>query len=80
MPNVTIKARHNGPYLVAGPMTLIDADGGQYMLQEGVNIALCRCGGSATKPFCDGTHKVAGFEAPERACVLDAHAAKPEST
>ncbi len=68
---VTIKARHNGPYLITGPVTLIDADGGQYYLQEGVNAALCRCGGSSTKPFCDGTHKQNSFDAPERAlCAL----------
>lgn len=70
---VTIKARHNGPYLVTGPIRLIDADGSEYYLQEGVNVALCRCGHSATKPFCDGTHKTGGFEAPERClCMLDA--------
>jgi len=70
---VIVKARHNGPYLITGPVTLVDADGAQYYLQEGVNVALCRCGGSSTKPFCDATHKQNGFEAPERAlCMLEA--------
>ena len=64
---VTIKARHCGPYLVSGPVMLTDADGNEYFLQDGVNVALCRCGGSSTKPFCDGTHKKNGFYAPERA-------------
>lgn len=71
-PEVEIKVRHNGPYRVSGPIRVIDADGNEYDLtdrrvgEEGF-VALCRCGGSATKPFCDGTHKRNGFEAPERA-------------
>ena len=65
---VEIKARHNGPYKVTGPVRLIDADGREYDLgQRGETIALCRCGGSQTKPFCDGTHSQIGFEAAERA-------------
>ncbi|HLL87180.1 MAG TPA: CDGSH iron-sulfur domain-containing protein [Thermoleophilaceae bacterium] len=67
-PVVEIKARHNGPYRVEGPIRLIDADGNEYDLSEqGQVIALCRCGGSTTKPFCDGTHSKKGFEAAERA-------------
>jgi len=68
---VTVKARHNGPYLITGPITLIDADGAAYSLPEGANVALCRCGGSATKPFCDGTHKQNEFQAPERVPTCD---------
>jgi CDGSH-type Zn-finger protein len=68
MDKVEIKARHNGPYKVTGPVRLIDADGNEYDLGEvGDVIALCRCGGSTTKPFCDGTHSKKGFEAAERA-------------
>jgi CDGSH-type Zn-finger protein len=68
MAQVVIKARHNGPYKVTGPVTLIDADGNHYDLaEEGEAIALCRCGGSKTKPFCDKTHSEIGFEAAERA-------------
>jgi CDGSH-type Zn-finger protein len=52
---------------VTGPIRLIDADGTEYDVPEGQPIALCRCGGSTTKPFCDGTHSKAGFEAAERA-------------
>ncbi len=67
-PPVEIKARENGPYRVEGPIRLIDADGNEYDLAErGEVIALCRCGGSTTKPFCDGTHSRTGFEAAERA-------------
>ena len=67
MSEVVIKARHNGPYLVSGPVTLTDADGVEYKLEGREKIALCRCGGSTTKPFCDGTHSVIGFQAAERA-------------
>ncbi len=54
--DVTIKVRESGPYLVRGTFTLTDADGNVYAV-EGPNVALCRCGGSQTKPFCDGTHR-----------------------
>jgi CDGSH-type Zn-finger protein len=68
MSEVVIKVRHNGPYKVTGPVKLIDADGKEYDLAErGEVIALCRCGGSTTKPFCDGTHSKIGFDAAERA-------------
>ncbi len=67
MTGVTIKARENGPYLVTGPFTLTDADGSVYELPQGKAVALCRCGGSTNKPFCDGTHSQKGFAAAERA-------------
>ena len=63
---VTIKIRENGPYIVRGPVTVQDADGTEYSVDSGV-AALCRCGGSTTKPFCDGTHSKIGFQAAERA-------------
>lgn len=68
MAEVEIKVRENGPYKVTGPIRLIDADGNEYDLgEEGEPIALCRCGGSTTKPFCDRTHSRLGFEAAEKA-------------
>lgn len=72
--SVTIKVRESGPYLVRGKVTLTDADGNIYTV-EGPNIALCRCGGSQTKPFCDGSHKVNGFCATERAVAVEAESA-----
>ena len=63
---VTITPLENGPYLVKGPVTVLDADGSQYP-SERSTIALCRCGGSTNKPFCDGTHSKIGFAAAERA-------------
>jgi len=72
MADVEMTARENGPLLVRGPIRLIDAEGGQYDLSErGDTVALCRCGGSTTKPFCDGTHSKTGFEAAERAVAAE---------
>ena len=63
---VTITPLENGPYLVKGPVTVVDADGAEYHVER-ATIALCRCGASTTKPFCDGTHSKIGFAAAERA-------------
>jgi CDGSH-type Zn-finger protein len=65
---VEIKVRENGPYKVTGPIRLIDADGNVFELpDDGRPVALCRCGASQTKPFCDKSHSRIGFEAAERA-------------
>lgn len=67
-PQVTITVRENGSYRVEGPVRLVDADGTEFQLPEGKSFfSLCRCGGSTTKPFCDGTHSKIGFQAAERA-------------
>jgi CDGSH-type Zn-finger protein len=65
MADVTIKASRNGPYLVKGSVALRDADGNVY--ESKGSFALCRCGASTTKPFCDGTHSKIGFQAAEQA-------------
>jgi CDGSH-type Zn-finger protein len=52
----------NGPYLVRGPFTLVDQDGNEIEVKRRV-VALCRCGRSQTRPFCDGTHKATRFRA-----------------
>ncbi|MBI1348286.1 CDGSH iron-sulfur domain-containing protein [bacterium] len=64
---VSIKVRESGPLLVTGPITLTDHLGNPYPVAEGANVALCRCGASQKKPFCDGTHKTCGFVATETA-------------
>jgi CDGSH-type Zn-finger protein len=53
----------NGPYLVRGDFELTDREGRPIEVRR-ATIALCRCGRSQTRPFCDGTHKLIGFEAP----------------
>ena len=68
MAEVKITVRHNGPYRVEGPVTLVDADGNEYDLSARAGgFSLCRCGGSSTKPFCDSTHSRIGFQGAERA-------------
>ncbi|WP_091041447.1 CDGSH iron-sulfur domain-containing protein [Glycomyces sambucus] len=57
---VTFTACPDGPLIVRGPATFIDEDGNP-IDQPRRAVALCRCGGSAIKPWCDGTHKVTGF-------------------
>ena len=57
--SVTIKIRDNGPLVVDGEFTLVDAQGNEVPV---LKKALCRCGGSTTKPFCDGTHSKIGFQ------------------
>lgn len=69
-PQVTIRVRENGPYLVEGPVRLIDADGNEFDVSGKKRFSLCRCGASVTKPFCDGTHSRIGFAAAERAVAL----------
>ena len=66
-PVVTITVRNNGSYAVDGPFRLVDADGNEYPLTPGKRVSLCRCGASANKPFCDGTHGRMGFQAHEKA-------------
>ena len=59
---LTIACRENGPLVVRGPVKVIDHLGNAYELPTGKEtIALCRCGQSGSKPFCDGTHKKIGF-------------------
>ncbi len=62
MADVSITPRINGPFLIQGNFTIKDAQGNEYTV-EGDVVALCRCGQSSEKPFCDGTHRPAGFEA-----------------
>ena len=56
----SIQVNKGGPYLVKGKFTFINSDGKEE-IKEG-SIALCRCGGSNNKPFCDGTHRKIGFD------------------
>jgi CDGSH-type Zn-finger protein len=65
MSDVVIKVRENGPLLVTGTFTLTDHLGNNYNLEGKANVALCRCGASARKPFCDGAHRTCGFTATE---------------
>ena len=66
MDPVTITPYRDGPLLVRGPVELRDQDGNPIATRAGV-IALCRCGKSRQAPFCDSSHKIAGFRAPSGA-------------
>jgi CDGSH-type Zn-finger protein len=62
-PGATITPYRDGPLIVRGDFRLVDQDGAE--IDPGrATIALCRCGKSGIKPFCDGAHKRSGFSAP----------------
>jgi CDGSH-type Zn-finger protein len=61
-----ITAYRDGPLLVRGPVELVDQDGRTIEVDR-ETIALCRCGKSRLRPFCDGTHKLVRFQAPSGA-------------
>ena len=64
---ITVRLRKNGPYVIEGDdVRVIDWNGSEYQSTR-KPIALCRCGASTTKPFCDGTHSKVGFAAAEEA-------------
>ena len=67
MADVKIECRENGPLLVTGSIAVHDHTGGCFDLGGKETIALCRCGASKNRPFCDGAHKAANFEAAETA-------------
>ena len=67
----TIKVRENGSLLVEGEdVAVVDWNGNPYPLAKRP-FALCRCGASAKKPFCDGSHRAMGFQASEAASGPD---------
>jgi CDGSH-type Zn-finger protein len=59
---VKITVRPNGPLLVEGAFALSDLNGKQWDLTGKPAVALCRCGASENRPFCDGAHKQIGFQ------------------
>ena len=63
---VTILVRPNGPYRVYGPARLVDGEGNEFEIPAGEWYTLCRCGHSATKPFCDSSHKMLDFKPETR--------------
>jgi uncharacterized Fe-S cluster protein YjdI len=55
----TVEPRPNGPLFVRGHVRIVGDDGA--VIREDTRVALCRCGASANKPFCDGSHRRIGF-------------------
>ncbi|MEL6501862.1 MAG: CDGSH iron-sulfur domain-containing protein [Cyanobacteria bacterium J06629_2] len=66
MSDTTITVKDNGPFLVQGDVSIVDAEGKEFSA-EGKAIALCRCGASTNQPFCNGTHRQIEFESVVRA-------------
>jgi CDGSH-type Zn-finger protein len=62
MSDAKILVKPNGPLLVSGDLTIVDGTGKAFGLGGRTTIALCRCGQSANKPFCDGSHNKVGFQ------------------
>ena len=66
MSDVRITVSQDGPYIVTGPITVVDPTGAPIEV-IGRRVSLCRCGASSSKPFCDGSHASVGFtDAPGR--------------
>jgi CDGSH-type Zn-finger protein len=63
---VTITPYRDGPLLIRGPFRLQDQNGNEIDVGR-ETVALCRCGKSRIRPFCDGTHRVVRFSAPSGA-------------
>ena len=66
MADATITPRQNGPYMIQGDFEIVDAQGNKYSV-DGDIAMLCRCGLSDNKPFCDGAHRPAEFQADSEA-------------
>src|SRR6266568_333102 len=76
MADVSIRPKPNGPYLIEGPVDVYDTAGNKIATDDRPRIALCRCGASSNKPFCDGTHSKIGFQAAE---TINPESAEPQS-
>ena len=82
MPPITITVRNNGSLFITGEdaahIRLVDHEGREISIEGKKNVALCRCGASTKKPFCDGTHSKIGFIGAEAArAEFDAQQAQP---
>ncbi len=68
---LVIRCRENGPLVVQGPVKVVDHQGNEFTIPSGKDlVALCRCGASNNKPFCDGSHRTCGFQAAQLATVV----------
>jgi uncharacterized Fe-S cluster protein YjdI len=55
----SVRPVSNGPLFLRGRLRIVDGDGN--LIREDTRLALCRCGASENKPFCDGSHRRIGF-------------------
>lgn len=67
MASTKITVRDNGPLRVEGDFEILDMQGKAFGLAGRTAVSLCRCGHSANKPFCDGSHKTVNFQDQQHA-------------
>lgn len=72
-----ITVRSDGSIRVEGDFEIVDQEGRPFGLGGRTNVALCRCGHSENKPFCDGTHRKLNFSSPIEARDLPPPVPKP---
>jgi len=77
MPGTRITVMNNGSLRVEGDFEIVDTEGRVFGLAGRTRVSLCRCGQSATKPFCDSAHKTCGFDSLVVARDLPPPAPKP---
>ncbi|TGC07523.1 CDGSH iron-sulfur domain-containing protein [Methanolobus halotolerans] len=65
--SVTIKVMDDGPFMVMGDFDIVDMEGRKFQFDKAQPIALCRCGKSASEPFCDGNHITMAYKSRVRA-------------
>ena len=70
MSDTTIQVNPNGPLRVSGAFQITDGAGAAFDLAGRTTVSLCRCGQSKNRPFCDGSHNMAGFKSDDKARAL----------
>lgn len=79
MAGTKVTVNNNGPIRLEGEFEIVDPTGKNFGLAGRTVISLCRCGHSNNKPFCDGSHKAAGFQHTVEARDLPPPAPKPQA-
>jgi CDGSH-type Zn-finger protein len=72
-----LTVRNNGPLRIEGEFTIVDMEGKEFGLGGRTGLSLCRCGLSKNKPFCDSSHKAAGFQSEVKGFDLPPAQPKP---
>ena len=74
-----VTVMNNGSLRIEGDFEIVDQEGRTFGLAGRTRVSLCRCGQSATKPFCDSAHKTCGFQSEVVAFDLQPPAPKPDT-
>ena len=70
MSDTNVQVMPNGPLRVSGAFQITDGTGAAFDLAGRTTVSLCRCGQSKNRPFCDGSHNMAGFKSDDKARAL----------